>query len=299
MGHARCRRWSLFAHFASIAACTWLLATSARADAVAVGAASGKLTFDGKTVQLTHAYAFPVENLFDDKKKDTMVVLTDRALPADQSADDDVGLSLIARKGELAALRLRIADGKAAGAAIFREGISGMLLFPGKSMTFTSAPKVLPSAIAGDFKTEAPLEMDGHTWTADAKFSAKIVAFAPPATEAPPISAPPPEPIPPPLPKRDPQQSATETRAIIMRIMQHDSAGAVKFIQGGMDPNGRDENGLSVLNWAVMSCDVPVVKALVDKGADVNYQRMPGYTMLMEAGACPAAEKLLRAAGAK
>jgi hypothetical protein len=46
-------------------------------------------------------------------------------------------------------------------------------------------------------------------------------------------------------------------------------------------------------------CQPQVVKALVDKKADLTYQRAPGMTVLTEAGACPEAAKILKAAGAK
>ncbi|MBK7975269.1 MAG: hypothetical protein IPK07_18955 [Deltaproteobacteria bacterium] len=275
---------------------------SAASGAPALGSATGRFTFDGKAVALTHAYAYTGENLFDAKKKDTFVVVTDRALPADQAPDDEVQLHVVAREGGVIALRLRIADGKAAGVALFHPAAEALLLFPAQAASHTPGPAAA-GEVSGHLKTPKPLELDGHAWSADLDFHAAIAPpksaelTVPPA----PAKAPPPEPeaAPAPRPKRDPRQSATEAKAIVAAIMTHDSARAVKYIQGGMDPNARDENGLSVLNWAVMSCDVPVVKALVDKGADVNYQRMPGYTMLTEAGACPAAEKILRAAGAK
>jgi len=48
-----------------------------------------------------------------------------------------------------------------------------------------------------------------------------------------------------------------------------------------------------------MVCQPLVVQALVNMKADLTYQRAPGLTALVEAGACPAAEKILRAAGAR
>ena len=55
---------------------------------------------------------------------------------------------------------------------------------------------------------------------------------------------------------------------------------------------------MTPLTWAVEGCLMPVVQALVDAKADVNYKRA-GMTMVQEAGACPAAAALLRKAGAK
>jgi hypothetical protein len=48
-----------------------------------------------------------------------------------------------------------------------------------------------------------------------------------------------------------------------------------------------------------MMCTPAVVQALVDRKADLTYQRAPGLTIMQEAGACPAAAKILKAAGAK
>jgi hypothetical protein len=54
-----------------------------------------------------------------------------------------------------------------------------------------------------------------------------------------------------------------------------------------------------VLNWAVMMCQPTVVQALVNAKASLTYQRAPGLSILTEAGVCPEAAKILRAAGAK
>jgi hypothetical protein len=48
-----------------------------------------------------------------------------------------------------------------------------------------------------------------------------------------------------------------------------------------------------------MMCMPSVVQALIDRHADLKYQRAPGLTIMQEAGACPAAAKILSAAGAK
>jgi hypothetical protein len=42
-----------------------------------------------------------------------------------------------------------------------------------------------------------------------------------------------------------------------------------------------------------------VVKALIDAKADLKYERVPGMSILAEAGACPEAARMLRAAGAR
>ena len=81
--------------------------------------------------------------------------------------------------------------------------------------------------------------------------------------------------------------------------MQRDEHRALEIIKLGVDPNGRDQSGIPVLNWAVMMCQPAAVKALVDAKADLKYERAPGMTILMEAGACPEAARVLRLAGAR
>ena len=86
---------------------------------------------------------------------------------------------------------------------------------------------------------------------------------------------------------------------LVKLLMDKDEAGALEVVKLGVDPNGKDQYGMPVLSWAVMMCQPKVVQALVDKKANVNYQRAPGMTVLAEAGACPEAAKILKAAGAK
>ena len=94
-----------------------------------------------------------------------------------------------------------------------------------------------------------------------------------------------------------PQSNATAL--VVAAIMKKDQDQAIKIIKLGVDPNNKDQYGIPLLNWAVMSCLPRVVQTLVDRGADLTYERAPGMTILTEAGACPEAEKILRTAGAK
>ncbi len=81
--------------------------------------------------------------------------------------------------------------------------------------------------------------------------------------------------------------------------MDKDEEQAVNLVELGADPNGRDRYGTPVLDWVVMMRQPSVVKALVDARAGLAYERTPGLTELEEAGACPEAAKILRAAGAR
>ena len=94
----------------------------------------------------------------------------------------------------------------------------------------------------------------------------------------------------------DPKSGAA---LLISALMLRDEAQALKLIKLGADPNGRDQYGIGVLNYAVMMCMPKVVQALVDQKADLKYERAPGMSIMTEAGACPEAAKILAAAGAK
>ena len=91
----------------------------------------------------------------------------------------------------------------------------------------------------------------------------------------------------------------TATALVVAAMMQKDEHQALMLVKSGIDPNGRDKDGIPILNWSVMRCMPTVVQALVDRKADLKYQRAPGLTIMTEAGACPAAAKILSAAGAK
>jgi ankyrin repeat protein len=86
---------------------------------------------------------------------------------------------------------------------------------------------------------------------------------------------------------------------LVAAMMSKDEEQALTLVKSGADPNLRDQYGVPMLNWATMMCMPRLVKTLVDRGADLKYERAPGFTILQEAGACPEAAKILRAAGAK
>src|ERR1035437_3131251 len=114
---------------------TALMATSAAA--AEPGKAVGSFTFDNAITTLAFATQATVDNLFDSKKQDTLVVLTDRVL-GDTAADDEVSLDLRARRGDLVALTLRIDGTKLTNVKVSRQGIGGMLVLPGAWFQFTA-----------------------------------------------------------------------------------------------------------------------------------------------------------------
>jgi hypothetical protein len=106
-------------------------------------------------------------------------------------------------------------------------------------------------------------------------------------------------PLPPPS-KSDVDRKAA-TALLIQALQEGDERRSLDIVALGVDPNGRDEKmNIPAINWAVMMCQPPVVKALVELKADLTHERLPGMTLLSEAtAACPDAVPFLRAGGAK
>ena len=269
-----------------------VLASASPASALEPGKAAGTFTHGATKVTLAVAVEKKVENLFDAKKLDTIVVLTDRALGA-TAPDDDIELSLRARTGEITALVLRVDGGKLVNVSLYYQGLAGKVLLPGAWFQYAGTARG-----AGSLKL-APRAFDDHTYACAVEFAA---APAPVAAAAP-VETPSPAPaqheakLPPATSSNIDAKSATAL--LVQAMMLKDERQALELIRLGADPNGRDQYGTPVLNWAVMMCQPQVVKALVGKKADLTYQRAPGLTIMTEAGACPEAAAILRAAGAK
>src|SRR5436190_15037555 len=71
------------------------------------GRAVGTLTIDAAVTPLEFAVATRKDDLFDETRKDTVIVLTDKRL-GNTRPDDEIDLSVRARRGDLVALALRI-----------------------------------------------------------------------------------------------------------------------------------------------------------------------------------------------
>jgi len=277
---------------AIVAAVTLTAALSAPALAVQAGRASGTLTVDGKATTLAFATSGTAEDLFDSSKSDTIVVLSDRALE-EVSPDDEVELHMRARSGKLVALALRLDGSKLVNVAVHASGLEGVELLPG--VWFTSHGGAAGAGSLG----LATRSFDGHSFACSVEYSATPAKEAPELPQAPITSrAVEPTPTLPPASESsiDPKAMAA---LLVGAMMQKDEEQAYQLVKSGADPNLRDQYGVPVLNWAVMVCMPRVVKALVDRGADLTVQRAPGLTILQEAGACPEAAKILRAAGAR
>lgn len=283
-------RWSV--------ACASVLLLVPSLPAAEPGRASGTLTLDGRTTPLAFAYSHGEENLYDSAKQDTDVVLLDRDAEA-AVVLSEWELAQAARNADLVSLTLRFDGAKLLNARLNAPGLDGTSVLPGQ--WFTCRPATASAGATAGTVTLATHDANGHAVAATIEFHAVPVAPPPaPAAEEPAVE---PEPEAPPaeLPPATTStiQPDSFTPLVVRAIMDKDEDEVLKLLKLGANPNGRDEYGTPLLNWAVMMCLPRAVQALVDAKADLTYERAPGFTLLMEAGACPEAEKILRAAGAK
>src|SRR4029079_1432227 len=100
-----------------------LAAPSAAVDA---GKAVGSLTIDGAVIPLTVAVETRKENLFDEKKRDAIVVLTDMSVGS-TSPDDQIGLAMRARRGDLAVVTLRLDGSALVNVTVSYKGLRGLV----------------------------------------------------------------------------------------------------------------------------------------------------------------------------
>ncbi len=265
----------------------------APAFALEPGAASGTVTLDKVVSKLTHAASAAEENLFDSAKQDTIIAVSDRPIKTTSPADR-TELGRRAGAGEIVVVIPRFDGTKLVNVGVGVKGESGILLLPGA--WFQSS---ISQDGSGSLKL-APRTFEGHTHACDLQFHAK--KYAPPvqATSAP--AQEPPAPVAEaPLPPATTSNISPKAGAamVIEALMQKDEHQALELIKLGADPNGSDAYGIRVLNYAVMMCMPNVVQALVQRKADLQYERAPGMTIMTEAGACPAAATILKKAGAR
>jgi len=151
------------------------------AFALDAGKANGFAVIDGVAIPLAFAVDTRKENLFDAKKRDVVVVLTDKPLGATRP-DNEVDLSLRARRGELVVVALRIDGDTLVNVTVSYKGLNGLVVLPGP--WFQYGP---PKAGVGSLRL-ARREFDGHSYEMDVTFAATRYVAPPPAT--PPAAAP-------------------------------------------------------------------------------------------------------------
>jgi hypothetical protein len=137
--------------------------------------ANGKLTVDGKTIEIKHVLAFSRPGFFDKKKKDTVVLMCDAPVTP-EAAKDPFGISDLVKAGKLHCVRHTIdADKHVISYEInhnrFKMTVSGGSTYEVfEPKTFTS------SFIAGRSRTTAPQKsgFDEVSYSYDITFSADI-----------------------------------------------------------------------------------------------------------------------------
>lgn len=252
--------------------------------------ASGTVTVNGTTTTLTHAVKIERKNAFNDFFTDPVIVLSNHPL-TEAEASDEAALLARARKGELVAVAVRF-DGRPRRGQLFNvamshKNVTEAALLPDLWFTYTF------KGGEGTLKME-PRELAGHTYATDLQFSVPMAAEAIEDTAPERTFVLPP-----------PSQSEADRRAasqlLIQALQDGDEARALAIIPLGIDPNARDEKlQISLVNWAVLMCQPPVVQKLVELKADLSHERLPGMTLLAEArAACPEAVGYLKAGGAK
>jgi hypothetical protein len=135
-------------------------------SAVDPGRARGAVTIDGITLPLPFAVETRKADLFDEKKRDLVIVLTDKQLSATRP-DDEIGLSLKARRGELVVLALRFDGGTLVNVTVSHKTLNGLVILPGAWFDYTAGGK--PGI--GSLKLPTH-EFEGHSYALDVDFAA-------------------------------------------------------------------------------------------------------------------------------
>jgi hypothetical protein len=147
-------------------ALTLVLCVGGIAFALETGKASGAVTIDGTQFPLSFAVETRKDNLFDESKRDVVMVLTDKQLSATKP-DDEIGLTVKARRGELVALALRIDGGTLVNVAVSHKALDRLVILPGAWFQYTVGSK--PGT--GTLKL-ADRQFEGHSYAVDVEFSA-------------------------------------------------------------------------------------------------------------------------------
>jgi hypothetical protein len=251
---------------------------------------SGSVTINGKSVTLTHVVKTSRKNPFNDFFSDTVIILSDRPV-SEAEAADDAALLARAQRGDLVSVAVRFDGrpkrGQLFNVAINHQGLNDTALLPDVWVKYTfksgAGTMTLPSH-----------ELAGRTYAADLKFSVPMAAE--PTETATAVTT---RELPPPSKTDADRQKASQL--LIEALQEGDEARALAIVAVGIDPNARDPKmQISLINWAVLMCQPPVVNALVELKADLSHERLPGMTLLAEArAACPDAVAYLKAGGAK
>ena len=139
---------------------------------IAQAPTDGKLTVAGQTVKLTQSYAYLTKGFFDEKKDDTVVLLTDRAL-TDAQIRDGFALRHLSEEGKLSFIQETI---NGTGQIInFTVGNKAFKMSPsGGSTEHVFEGKRDAKTISGKVSTKGPQEFFGTKYEYTATFNTPI-----------------------------------------------------------------------------------------------------------------------------
>ena len=144
------------------------------AMASAQSSADGKFTVEGKVLKLSQVYSYSTKGFFDEKKDDTIVLLTDRPL-TDAQVRDSFGLARMAREGKLAFVQETI---NAAGQIVnFTLGHQAFKAPPsGGSTEHVFEGKLEGKTISGKVHTKGAQTFFGTKYEYEATFKSPLMA---------------------------------------------------------------------------------------------------------------------------
>jgi hypothetical protein len=136
------------------------------------GTATGRLTLNGKSITLAHAYASAQPGFFDKTKEDIHILLSNVPL-SDKDREDVFSLMKLADEGRASMVEVVIdAEGKPIGGQLFAKPFTGSVSVAG--MHEFTKERMEPKIIAGRLTSGGPHEFMKVTWEYDARFSAAI-----------------------------------------------------------------------------------------------------------------------------
>jgi hypothetical protein len=146
-------------------------------------AAPGKLTLDGRTVELTHVYARKAPSMLDSKTLTTYILATDRELPASVRLDDDA-IREMGWSGKLNSVQIELND-SGVNWSIRSTTTKGSL--SGSQSPNPYKLTIASGRVTGLVKMEKPHKLGDSNYyfefPVDAAIEAKTIAAAPTAKD--------------------------------------------------------------------------------------------------------------------
>ena len=158
---------------AAAAGLTAIVAAVVFATAAGAQTARGALVANGQRADLGHAIAVEIDSTTEPGYLDVVVVASDRPLTAAQARDRD-GLEAMARRGDLAALRVVIdPDARVKSAAPLHRAFT---TFVSSALWIRWTPTAYDEKrVAGRFATDGTVREFRQAWSYDVTFEAPVV----------------------------------------------------------------------------------------------------------------------------